>query len=55
MARRFGTERELAPYVNTATSLLVGGLLVLLAYVVMRPLVRSATCRRARGCRSRWG
>ena len=39
MARRFGTERELAPYVNTATSLLVGGLLVLLAYVVMRPIV----------------
>ena len=40
MARRFGTERELAPYVNTATSLLVGGLLVLLAYVVMRPIVQ---------------
>jgi hydrogenase-4 component E len=39
MARRFGPERELAPYVNTATSLLVGGLLVLLAYVVMRPVV----------------
>jgi hydrogenase-4 component E len=40
MARRFGTERELAPYVNTATSLLIGGLLVLLAYVVMRPIVQ---------------
>ena len=40
MARRFGTERELAPYVNTATSLLVGGLLVLLAYIVMRPIVQ---------------
>ena len=40
MARRFGTERELAPYVNTATSLLVGGLLVLLAYIVMRPVVQ---------------
>jgi hydrogenase-4 component E len=39
MARRFGSERELAPYVNTATSLLVGGLLVLLAYAVMRPVV----------------
>ena len=39
MARRFGTERELEPYVNTATSLLVGGLLVLLAYVVTKPLV----------------
>lgn len=39
MVRRFGTERELEPYVNTATSLLVGGLLVLLAYVVTGPLV----------------
>src|SRR6266446_7489312 len=39
MARRFGTERELEPYVNTATSLLVGGLLVLLAYLVTAPLV----------------
>ena len=43
MARRFGTERELQPYVNTATSLLVGGLLVLLAYVVMRPIVQLST------------
>jgi hydrogenase-4 component E len=39
MDRRFGAERELAPYLNTSTSLLVGGLLVLLAYVVARPLV----------------
>jgi hydrogenase-4 component E len=39
MVRRFGTERELEPYVNTATSLLIGGLLVLLAYVVTAPLV----------------
>ena len=39
MAVRFGTERELEPYVNTATSLLVGGCLVLLAYVVTAPLV----------------
>ena len=39
MDRRFGAERELQPYVNTSTSLLVGGLLVLLAYVVTRPLV----------------
>jgi hydrogenase-4 component E len=39
MVVRFGTERELEPYVNTATSLLVGGLLVLLAYVVTAPLV----------------
>jgi len=40
MERRFGAERELTPYVNTSTSLLVGGLLVLLAYVVTRPLVQ---------------
>jgi len=39
MDRRFGAERELRPYVNTGTSLLIGGLLVLLAYVVTRPLV----------------
>jgi hydrogenase-4 membrane subunit HyfE len=39
MARRFGTTAELEPYVNTATSLLLGGALVLLAYVVARPLV----------------
>jgi len=39
MDRRFGAERELQPYVNTSTSLLVSGLLVLLAYVVTRPLV----------------
>lgn len=39
MQRRFGTERELEPYVNTATSLVVAGLLVLLGYVIMRPLV----------------
>ncbi|HEV8437943.1 MAG TPA: hypothetical protein VGT40_07600 [Methylomirabilota bacterium] len=38
MDRRFGAERELQPYVNTATSLLTGGLLVLLAYVITRPL-----------------
>ena len=39
MDRQFGAQRELEPYVNTATSLLVGGLLVLLAYVITRPLV----------------
>src|SRR3989442_2654433 len=30
MGRRFGTERELGPYVNTATSALIGRLPVLL-------------------------
>jgi len=43
MERRFGTERELEPYVNTATSLVIAGLLVLLAYVLMRPLVALST------------
>jgi len=39
MDRQFGAQRELEPYVNTATSLLLGGVLVLLAYVITRPLV----------------
>ena len=39
MNRRFQGAREAAPYVNTATSLIVGGLLVLVAYVVTQPLV----------------
>jgi hydrogenase-4 component E len=39
MERRFRTERELEPYVNTATSLVVAGLLVLLGYAIARPLV----------------
>jgi hydrogenase-4 component E len=39
MDARFGAARELAPYVNTATSLLVSGGLVVVAYIVMRPLV----------------
>jgi len=38
MDRRFGAQRELEPYLNTATSLLLGGLLALLAYVITRPL-----------------
>ncbi len=43
MERRFSTERELAPYVNTATSLVVAGLLVLFGYAVMRPVVAAST------------
>jgi hydrogenase-4 component E len=39
MERRFASERELAPYVNTATSLVVAGLLVLFGAAVMRPAV----------------
>src|SRR4030095_4082699 len=38
MDARFGAARELAPYVNTATSLIVSGGLVVMAYIVMRPL-----------------
>src|SRR3972149_5699988 len=39
MERRFAAERELEPYVNTATSLVVSGLLVLFGYAITRPLV----------------
>jgi hydrogenase-4 component E len=39
MERRFAPERELTPYVNTATSLVLAGLLVLFGYAITRPLV----------------
>ena len=39
MERRFQAERELQPYVNTQTSLVVAGLLVLFGYAITRPLV----------------
>jgi hydrogenase-4 component E len=39
MERRFAAERELQPYVNTATSLVISGLLVLFGYAITRPLV----------------
>lgn len=39
MEKRFGDHRESQPHVNIVTSLMVSGLLVLLAYVVSRPLV----------------
>jgi hydrogenase-4 component E len=35
--RRFGTDHGLPPYVNTETSLLIAGALVLFAYIVTRP------------------
>jgi hydrogenase-4 component E len=38
VAQRFTAGRESAPYVNTATSLVVSGMLVLLAYAAARPL-----------------
>ena len=37
MQRRFGARAETSPYLNTETSLLVAGLLVLFAYVLARP------------------
>jgi len=39
MERRFAAERELQPYVNTQTSLVIAGLLVLFGYAITRPLV----------------
>jgi len=39
MEKRFRAEREMEPYVNTATSLVVAGLLVVLGYAISRPLV----------------
>jgi hydrogenase-4 component E len=39
MEQRFPAERELEPYVNTATSLVVASLLVLVGYGISRPLV----------------
>ncbi len=39
MEDRFALEREESPYVNTATSLLLAGALVLFAYTVTQPLV----------------
>ena len=43
LEHRFGGERESQPYVNIATSLVLAGLLVLLAYAIARPLVLVST------------
>jgi hydrogenase-4 component E len=43
LEQKFGAARETHPYVNTATSLIIAGLLVLLAYAVTRPLVLAST------------
>jgi len=37
MQRRFGTDPPITPYVNTQTSMLIAGLLVLFAYLLARP------------------
>lgn len=39
LEQQVGAERESHPYVNIATSLIISGLLVLLAYAIMRPLM----------------
>lgn len=39
MARRFGGEREMHPYVNAASSVLIAAILVIVAYSVTRPIV----------------
>lgn len=41
--RAVGAEHEGTPYVNVATSLVIGGMLVLLAYVITRPMVLAST------------
>lgn len=43
MRTRLQVTREVEPYVNTASSLILAGLLVLLAYVITRPLMLVST------------
>ncbi len=43
MRWRIGVDTEVAPYVNVTTSLILAGLLVLLAYALTRPLVLVST------------
>ena len=43
MQQRFGAEGENQPYINVATSLILAGVLVLLAYAITRPLVAVST------------
>ena len=43
MDRRFGHQRELKPYVNPETALLIAGVLVLFAYVLARPWMEVTT------------
>ncbi len=40
LEKQVGVEKESEPYINIPTSLILAGLLVLLAYVVTRPLVQ---------------
>ena len=43
LQQRFGAEGENQPYINVATSLILAGVLVLLAYAITRPLVAVST------------
>src|SRR6266542_5368580 len=43
MERRFGAQHEVRPYVNTETSLLAAGILVLFAYALARPWMAVTT------------
>ena len=43
LQNQVGIGREVTPYLNVATSLIVAGLLVLLAYVLTRPVVLAST------------
>lgn len=43
LQRRVGSPGEIAPYVNVASSLILAGLLVLLAYAITLPLVMVST------------
>ena len=43
MRWRIGVDAEVAPYLNVTTSLILAGLLVLLAYALTRPLVQAST------------
>jgi hydrogenase-4 component E len=43
MQQRFGAQPQITPYVNTETSLLIAGLLVLFAYVLARPWMMVST------------
>ena len=43
LQQRVGVDREIEPYINIATSLILAGLLVMLAYAVTRPLVTVST------------
>jgi hydrogenase-4 component E len=43
MRSRLGVTREIEPYVNNATSLILAGLLVLVAYTITRPVMLVST------------